>query len=89
MIKKGSSRKGMRRRQAIAAAGLRDEEFDHPPLPLYVPVKLNPVSIGIDKEIARIEVNPDAMPDDRLAEHGELAWGRQPSRRESLSLIHI
>ncbi len=84
MIKKGSSRKGMRRRQAIAAAGARDEEeFDLPPLPPYAPVKLNPVSIGIEKEIARIEVNPDAAPDDRLAKHGEFAWGRQQSRSES------
>lgn len=83
MIKKGASRKGQRRRQAIAAAGIRDEEEIplHRP-PAEAPVKLDLAAAGVVKEIARIEALPDAAMEMPLPKHSELVWGRQPKPRE-------
>lgn len=83
MIKKGASRKGQRRRQAIAAAGARDEEEIHLQRPLAdEPVRLDLASAGIVKQIARIEAKPEALQEVRLPKHGEQVWGRQQTRRE-------
>lgn len=83
MTKKGASRKGQRRLQAIAAAGARDEED----IPLSrptenEPIKLDPVTVGIVKTIARIEAKPGATEEARLPKHDELIWGRQHTRRD-------
>jgi hypothetical protein len=83
MIKKGASRKGQRRRQAIAAAGARDEEeIPQQRPPEDEPIKLDPVTVGLVKTIARIEAKPGAREEMRLSKHDELSWGRQRARRD-------
>ena len=83
MIKKGASRKGQRRRQAIADAGARDEEetyFPHPPVD--EPIKLDLATSGVLAEIARIKPVPIFVENARLPQHHEVAWGRPKSSVE-------
>jgi hypothetical protein len=58
MIKQGSSRKGTRRRQAIASIPRSDETESPPALEAADVVKLDLSTHGIIKEIARIEAPP-------------------------------
>lgn len=83
MTKKGASRKGQRRLRAIAAAGARGEKdipLSRPPE--HEPIKLDPVTTGFIKTIARIEARPGTMEEMRLPKNDELVWGRQHARRD-------
>lgn len=55
MIRKGSSRKGQRRRRAVASASQDEGDHDFPLSSLEIPVKLDLSSAVAAKEIARIE----------------------------------
>ena len=84
MEKKGSSRKGARRRQAIEAAGPRDDTEFFRPAMAEEPIRLDLATDGIVKEIARIET-PIHQEAPRLTHHikdKELIWGSQPAKRE-------
>ncbi|TAE91717.1 MAG: hypothetical protein EAZ81_05300 [Verrucomicrobia bacterium] len=80
MLKKGASRKGMRRRQALAAsASVKDEDVTVPVRKPAV-VKLEPIATPA-KEITRIEPNTAAPPAEVISpsKAGEQTWGRQKS----------
>lgn len=79
MAKQGSSRKGARRRQAIEAAGPREEVAYRRPAPMEEAVKLDLATSSISKEIARIET-PLSTQEPSLPPHiepNEHVWGQQ------------
>lgn len=84
MTMKGSSRKGARRRQAVVAAGPREDCEIELPTPDVEAVKLDLNEHGIIKEIARIEtiIQKEAPPLPRHAQNDEVTWGQKPPRRE-------
>lgn len=78
MLKKGASRKGMRRRQALASSASHREEEVSIAVRKPAVIKLEPLAAPA-KEITRIEANPATSPAEvfspRKAE--EQTWGRQ------------
>lgn len=82
-MRKGSSRKGQRRRRAAVCAE-DDASISFPVPKAEAPIKLDLVTSGIVKEIARIEVAPEneASREERLPQEGEMSWGHQQSPLE-------
>lgn len=84
MLKKGASRKGMRRRQALASSATpEDEEYLARPVRKEPVIKLAPAPVST-KEIARIEPSPLLAPSEQTTTHqeGEKVWGRHKTNRD-------
>ncbi len=84
MMRKGSSRKGQRRRRVVASLDDGDDGSDFMMPAPEIPIKLDLGTAGIVKEIARMEVNPEqqAALEERLPKDGELSWGQNQAPQE-------
>lgn len=85
MLKKGASRKGMRRRQAVAASTKHDDgEMELLRASKTPVIKLDPSNVLESKPIARIEPNPSTvvMEEQSSPKRDEHTWGKKSTTRD-------
>ena len=84
MLEKGSSRRAQRRRRHIVAIAINDDDFSSDQSANEVPIRLEPPSDALVKEIARIESKTEPTP--VFAPDSELSWGQVPARKGRRSI---
>lgn len=84
MIRKGSSRKGLRRRRGSDGWELEEDIPLFSPTTKEEPIKLDPATSGIVKEIARIHAKPSELvpAPTRPSQDREAAWGDKTPVRD-------